>query len=119
MPEPSEILRVGVAGYGSTGQIRRKHIDAHPRMQTVAVCDRTIATPGETSSDGVRTWSDWEQLLEEDLDVLFVCLWNDIAPTVVMEGLKRGSARVLREAAGAHRARTSSESARSSRPTPI
>jgi predicted dehydrogenase len=89
MPEPSEILRVGVAGYGSTGQIRRKHIDAHPRMQTVAVCDRTISTPGETS-DGVRTWSDWEQLLEEDLDVLFVCLWNDIAPTVVMEGLKRG-----------------------------
>jgi predicted dehydrogenase len=89
MPEPSEILRVGVAGYGSTGQIRRKHIDAHPRMQTVAVCDRTVPTPGETS-DGMRMWSDWEQLLEDELDVLFVCLWNDIAPTVVMEGLRRG-----------------------------
>ncbi|HXA53360.1 MAG TPA: Gfo/Idh/MocA family oxidoreductase [Solirubrobacteraceae bacterium] len=89
MPEPSEILRVGVAGYGSTGQIRRRYVDAHPRMQTVAVCDRTITTPG-ASDDGVRMWSDWEQLLEEELDVLFVCLWNDIAPTVVMEGLKRG-----------------------------
>ena len=89
MPEASEILRVGVAGYGSTGQIRREYIDAHPRMQTVAVCDRTIPTPGEVV-DGVRMWSNWEQLLEEELDVLFVCLWNDIAPTVVMEGLKRG-----------------------------
>jgi len=88
-PESDVILRVGVAGYGSTGQIRRQHIDAHPRMRTVAVCDRTVTTPGETS-DGVRMWSDWEQLLEEDLDVLFVCLWNDIAPTVAMEGLKRG-----------------------------
>jgi predicted dehydrogenase len=89
MSESSEILRVGVAGYGSTGQIRRQYIDAHPRMQTVVVCDQTVATPGETI-DGVRMWSNWEQLLEEELDVLFVCLWNDIAPTVVMEGLKRG-----------------------------
>lgn len=89
MPEASEILRVGVAGYGSTGQIRRRYIDAHPRMQTVAVCDRTIADPGE-KRDGVRMWSDWEQLLDEDLDVLFVCLWNDVAPIVVIEGLKRG-----------------------------
>ena len=89
MPETSEILRVGVAGYGSTGQIRRRYIDAHPRLQTIAVCDRTIAAPGETR-DGVRMWSNWEELLEEDLDVLFVCLWNDIAPTVVIEGLKRG-----------------------------
>jgi len=87
--ESSEILRVGVAGYGSTGQIRRQYIDAHPRMRTVAVCDRTLTSSGETV-DGVRMWSNWEQLLEEELDVLFVCLWNDIAPTVVMEGLRRG-----------------------------
>jgi predicted dehydrogenase len=89
MPEASEILRVGVAGYGSTGQIRRRYIDAHPRLQTVAVCDQTVADPGELR-DGVRMWSNWEQLLEEDLDVLFVCLWNDIAPTVVIKGLGRG-----------------------------
>jgi predicted dehydrogenase len=89
MPDSNEILRVGVAGYGSTGQIRRKHIDGHPRMQTVAVCDQTIAVRGETR-DGVRMWTDWRQLLDEDLDVLFVCLWNDIAPTVVIEGLERG-----------------------------
>jgi predicted dehydrogenase len=87
--ESDEVLRVGVAGYGSTGQIRRRHVDSHPRMQTVAVCDRTVTTSGEVS-DGVKMWSDWEQLLEEDLDVLFVCLWNDVAPTVVMEGLRRG-----------------------------
>jgi predicted dehydrogenase len=89
MSEQGEVLRVGVAGFGSTGQIRRRYIDAHPRMKTVAVCDRTIANPGELK-DGVRMWSDWRQLLEEDLDVLFVCLWNDIAPTVVIEGLNRG-----------------------------
>jgi predicted dehydrogenase len=88
-PEQDQVLRVGVAGYGSTGQIRRQHIDAHPRMQTVAVCDQTVPTPGE-ATDGVRMWSNWEQLLEEQMDVLFVCLWNDIAPTVVMEGLRRG-----------------------------
>jgi predicted dehydrogenase len=57
-------------------------------MRTVAVCDQTITEPVEV--DGVRHWSDWSQLLEEDLDVLFVCLWNDIAPTVTIAGLERG-----------------------------
>jgi predicted dehydrogenase len=81
-------LRVGIAGYGSTGQIRHRYVDAHPRMRTVAVCDQTITEPTEV--DGVRRWCNWSQLLEEDLDVLFVCLWNDIAPTVTMAGLERG-----------------------------
>jgi predicted dehydrogenase len=83
-----DALKVGIAGYGSTGQIRRRYVDAHPQMQTVAVCDQTITEPTEV--DGVQHWSDWRQLLEEDLDVLFVCLWNDIAPTVTIAGLERG-----------------------------
>jgi predicted dehydrogenase len=83
-----DALKVGIAGYGSTGQIRRRYVDAHPQMRTVAVCDQTITEPLEV--DGVRHWSDWGQLLEEDLDVLFVCLWNDIAPTVTIAGLERG-----------------------------
>ena len=83
-----DALKVGIAGYGSTGQIRRLYVDAHPHMRTVAVCDQTITQPSEV--DGVRQWSDWRQLLEEDLDALFVCLWNDVAPAVTMAALERG-----------------------------
>lgn len=82
-------LRVGIAGYGNTGQIRRRHIDAHDRMKTVAYCDATLddLTP---EADGVRRHRDYEHLLEEELDVLFVCLWNDVAPAATIAGLERG-----------------------------
>jgi predicted dehydrogenase len=82
-------LRVGIAGYGNTGQIRRRHIDGNDGMKTVAYCDATLddLTP---EADGVRRHRDYEHLLEEDLDVLFVCLWNDVAPAATIAGLERG-----------------------------
>ena len=82
-------LRVGIAGYGNTGQIRRRHIDGHDRMKTVAYCDARLddLTP---EADGVRRHRDYEHLLQEDLDVLFVCLWNDVAPAATIAGLERG-----------------------------
>jgi predicted dehydrogenase len=38
----------------------------------------------------VRYYSDSQQLLAEDLDVLIVCMTNDIAPDVTIAGLQRG-----------------------------
>ena len=46
-------LRVGIAGYGATGKIRRKHIDRHSAFRTVAVCDRDFEHANEMA-DGVR-----------------------------------------------------------------
>lgn len=82
------VLNVGIAGYGNTGQIRRRYIDEHPNLQTVAVCDITLE-PAVTP-DGVRQWNNYQELLEEDLDALFVCITNDMAPEVTMAALGRG-----------------------------
>lgn len=89
MPDLDGKLRVGIAGYGSTGQIRRRHIDAHDRLRTVAYCDATLDDLGADEA-GVRRYHNYEQLLDEDLDVLFVCLWNDVAPAATIAGLERG-----------------------------
>jgi len=82
-------LRVGIAGYGVVGKRRRQHIDAHPDLRTVAVCDRLFETAG-TFDDGVRYHTNYHDLLDNDLDVIFVCMTNDIAPEVTMAGLERG-----------------------------
>lgn len=80
-------LRVGIAGYGVVGKRRRQFVDLHPKLRTVAVCDRTL--PGEGSfDDGVRYYTHYRRLLEEKLDVLFVCLTNDIAAQVTIAGLE-------------------------------
>lgn len=80
-------LKVGIAGYGNTGQIRRRYIDQHPKFETVAVCDITLEP--SVAPDGVRLWRTYQQLLEEDLDALFVCITNDVAPEVTMAALER------------------------------
>lgn len=83
------VLRVGIAGYGVVGRRRRDHIDSRADMRVVAVCDRIFSQSGRFE-DGVAFHSGYERLLADDLDVLFVCLTNDVAAQVTMAGLRRG-----------------------------
>ena len=82
-------LRVGIAGFGVVGKRRRDCIGRQPRMRVVAVCDRTFEDEG-TLSDGVRYYRNYQRLLTEQLDVLIVCLTNDIAAEVTIAGLEAG-----------------------------
>ena len=84
-----KILKVGIAGYGVVGKRRREHVDAHPSLKTIAVCDRHYSENG-TFDDGVHFYTLYQDLLKEDLDILFVCMTNDIAPQVTIAGLKNG-----------------------------
>ena len=84
-----EVLRVGIAGYGVVGRKRRVYIDEHPNLRTVGVCDQRYPGP-TTLSDGVRTFPNYEQLLEESLDILFISLPTYLAPEVTIAGLKHG-----------------------------
>ena len=82
-------LKVGIAGYGVVGRRRRHFIDQHTKLETVAVCDRTFAGAG-VFDDGVRYYTQYKDLLDANLDVLFVCMTNDIAPEVTIAGLEKG-----------------------------
>ncbi len=85
----NEVLNVGIAGHGVVGKRRHQFIDLHPSMKTIAVCDRTFDASG-TFPDGVRYYRTYDELLREPLDVLFVCLTNDVAPEATIAGLERG-----------------------------
>lgn len=82
-------LKVGIAGYGVVGKRRRACVDRHPHMDLVAVCDCTFDGEGKLPN-GIRYYRDFRRLLEEDLDVLIVCLTNDIAPDATIAGLESG-----------------------------
>lgn len=90
MSANGEKLRVGIAGYGVVGKRRRTVIDQHPALVTVAVADRTFSADG-VLPDGVRHYANSHDLLaQEDLDILFVCLTNDVAAEVTIAGLEKG-----------------------------
>ncbi len=82
-------LKVGIAGYGIVGKRRRQFIDLHPDLHTVAVCDKVFKENSQFE-DGVKCFSYYQQLLNQDLDILFVCLTNDVAAEVTIAGLKKG-----------------------------
>lgn len=83
-------LKVGIAGYGIVGIRRRKYIDLHPSLKTVAVCDIKFKESDVTEDHGAKVYNNYKDLLKEDLDILFVCLTNDIAAEVTMAGLNKG-----------------------------
>ena len=84
-----KVLKVGIAGYGIVGKRRRECVDQHPNMDVVAVCDQYFSD-NDLSIGGVRNHHDYKQLLEEGLDILIVCLTNEIAPEVTIAGLRKG-----------------------------
>jgi predicted dehydrogenase len=84
-----KVLRVGIAGFGVVGKRRHLCIGRLPNMRVIAVCDRTFEGEG-TLPEGIRYYRDYRRLLSEQLDVLFVCLTNDIAAEVTIAGLERG-----------------------------
>lgn len=82
-------LKVGIAGYGIIGKVRHKYADLHPALSVVAVCDQSYPHPN-VMAGGVRCYTDFHQLLAEDLDILFVCLPNYLASEVTIAGLESG-----------------------------
>jgi len=99
----SQKLRVGIAGYGVVGKRRFEIIQTHPQLTTVAVCDRhfkdgawpsaertkLLSSEGDLGED-IKYFQDHKELLQEDLDILFVCLTNDITAEVTIAGLEAG-----------------------------
>lgn len=85
------ILNVGIAGFGVVGRRRKQIIDDHPHFKVVAVADRTLSDTLD-APDGIRRYARFEDLIErESLDVLFVCLTNDVAARATIAGLEKGA----------------------------
>lgn len=82
-------LKVGIAGYGIVGKRRHECVDKNCNMELVAVCDQSFKKEG-LLSNGIKTFINYQKLLKEELDVLIVCMTNDIAAEVTISGLKKG-----------------------------
>jgi len=86
----AERLKVGIAGYGVVGKRRRLYIDQHCALSTVSVCDQLFEEAGRLKN-GVRYYRNYLELIKhENLDILLVCMSNDMAAEVTIAGLEAG-----------------------------
>ena len=82
-------LKVGIAGYGIVGKRRHKCIDHNPSLELTAICDRNSYEAYDLPDD-VEYFNKYTELLDESLDVLIVCMTNDMAAEVTIAGLQKG-----------------------------
>lgn len=83
-----KIYRVGIIGMGKMGRIRKRELDLHPNFEVVAVCDINNAVASEFPD--LSFSNKWEDVLEENIDVVIVCTFNHIVPTIICNALERG-----------------------------
>jgi predicted dehydrogenase len=82
-------LRVSIAGYGTVGKKRRAFIEVNPDLELVALCDKSFSS-NPPPADNLLYFENYEDLLKIPMDILFVCLTNDIQPAVTMLALNLG-----------------------------
>ena len=86
----TQMLKVGIAGHGMVGKRRHSFINKHREMKVIAASDQNY-TISKTKLDQCAIYSDFRALLDnESIDVLFVCLPNDVAAEATIAGLKKG-----------------------------
>lgn len=81
-------LRVGIIGLGKVGRRRAAIVERHPDLHLAAVCDTNRECRGLFPG---RTFHEhYPALIGEDLDIVFVCAYNNIAPGAVTSALDAG-----------------------------
>lgn len=80
-------LKVGIAGYGIVGKRRRGCVEGNPNLELAAVCDKSFISDG-TFADGINYYKNYNDLLNQPLDIVIVCMTNDIAPHVTIAALR-------------------------------
>jgi predicted dehydrogenase len=82
-------LKVGIAGYGVVGKRRHQFIDLNPHLEVVGVCDQYFKGSG-VFKEGIHFYNNYKDLItNEKLDVLVVCLTNDVAAEVTVAALSK------------------------------
>ncbi len=83
-------LKVAIAGFGIVGKRRFQYINEHPSLQVTAICEQHFFEKG-IELPGINCYTNYKDLLDkEDLDIIFVCLTNNIAAEVTIAGLNKG-----------------------------
>jgi len=82
------MLRVGVAGYGKIGQLRARAVKEIENAELVAIYD--IDSPDEIDSS-IKICQSYEELLDQNLDVVFVCAFNNVLSDFTVRAFEKGA----------------------------
>ena len=79
-------IRVGIAGYGKVGKIRKKILDKISGLSVVAISDKVIKRNEKNKK--IKFFDNYKKLLKENLDVVFISLPNKFASDASIIAIK-------------------------------
>ena len=82
-------IKVGVIGFGYTGQIHTRAYLAEPSAQLVAIADSRVERLADLPS-GVRGYATHEELVESGVDAVSICLPTYLHCRITLDALTRG-----------------------------
>lgn len=79
------MIRVGVAGFGKIGKVRVEEINKNPNTELVAIFDLNKSK----ELDGVLFCNSFDELINLDLDAVFICTYNNVNAEYTTLALER------------------------------
>lgn len=83
-------LKAGIVGYGYMGKIRKKIVEENPKLELSGICDTDKSLILSDYSVKCDVYDSYQELLQSDVDVIFVCTPNSFSPEIVVNSLKAG-----------------------------
>ena len=81
--------KVGIIGFGIVGKRRMNCIIEKGYAKVIAVCDKNLSD-GFIENSKIKTFNDYNKIIEQDIDAVIVCMPNNLAHIVTMAALKKG-----------------------------
>ena len=82
-------IKVGIAGFGKVGKIRKKILDKIPGVKIVAISDKNLENKNIFKE--IKFFNNYKKLIKENLDVIFISLPNKFAADASIKSLKKGN----------------------------
>lgn len=81
-------LKCAIIGYGYMGEIRHRMVDKHDSVELTMICE--IAQSKIKGEQKCKIVSDASEVLDSDVDIVFICTPNHVIPDLTIKCLNRG-----------------------------
>lgn len=78
-------IKVGIIGFGKMGKIRMNVVNSHPDLSLEGISD--IVPPEQNEPLNCEFYKNYQDLLQTDIDVVFVSTPNKFTPEIVISAL--------------------------------
>ena len=81
-------IKTGIIGYGIVGKKRKKYINENENLELCAISD-ILFKEKSLSENGITYYKDYNDIFDEDLDAVFICMPNYLTAPITIACIER------------------------------